>query len=117
MVERCCSCTWHSTYSTTGPSTQGGKFRNTGRQCTGCYCWGKCKNKGQLMPSPTFMRGLLRLFPQGADPTTNNTRATTPPVQLPTYLSLQAILVAGSGGRSARGGASSRRGPREEGRI
>ena len=20
-----------------------------GRQCTGCYCWGKCRNKGQLM--------------------------------------------------------------------
>ena len=68
------------------------------------------------MPSPTTTRGLLGLFPQGADPPTIDTRATTLLVRSPTYLSLQEILTAGAGGRSARGGASGCRGPREEGR-
>ena len=53
LGERCCSCTWYSTCSTTGLSAQVCKCCNAGRQCTGCYCWGKNRNKGQLMPSPT----------------------------------------------------------------
>ena len=68
------------------------------------------------MMSPTTTRGLLGIFPRGADPPANNPRATTAHVQLPTSSSLQAILAAGARGRSARGGASGRRGPREEGR-
>ena len=39
-VERCCSCTRHSTCSTSGPSARACRCRNAGRQCTGCYCWG-----------------------------------------------------------------------------
>ena len=53
MVKQCCNCTRHSTCSTTGPSARASKCRNAGRQCTGCYCWGKCQNKGRLMPTPT----------------------------------------------------------------
>ena len=52
-------------------------------------------------------------FPRGADPLANNPRTNTPPVQAPTSLSLREILAAGARGRSARGGASGRRGPRE----
>ena len=116
MVDWCCRCTRHSTCSTTGPSTRSCECRNSGRQCTECYCWGKCKNKGRLMPSPTNMRGLLGILPWGPDLPANNPLATTPPVRLLTSSSLRAILAAGAGGRSARGGASGRRGPREEGR-
>ena len=116
MVKRCCSCTPHLTCSTTGPSARACKCCNTGRQCTGCYYWGKCRNKGRLMPSPTTARGLLGNFPRGADPPANDPRATTPPVRLLTSLFLQAISVAGAGGRSARGGASGCMGPREVGR-
>ena len=58
----------------------------------------------------------MGIFPRGTDPPANDPRATTPPVQSPTYLFLQAILAAGAGGRSARGGESGRRGSREEGR-
>ena len=68
------------------------------------------------MPSPTTMQGLLGLFTRGADPPANEPRATIPPVQSPTSLSLQAILAAGAGGRSARGGARGHRVPREVGR-
>ena len=68
------------------------------------------------MPSPTTTRGLLGVFPRGAEPPANNPRKTTPPVGLPSSLSLRAISVAGDGGRSARGGASGRKGPWEEGR-
>ena len=91
MVEPCCSCTRHSTCSTLGPSARECECRKAGLQCTGCYCWGRCKNRGRLLPSPTTMRGLLGHFPRGADPPANNQRATTPPVRLPTSLSLRAI--------------------------
>ena len=114
MVKWCCSCTRHSTCSTTGPSAPACEFCNTERQCTGCYCWGKCKNKGRLMPSPTTTRGLLVLFPRGVDPPANNPRATTPPVRSPTSLSLWEILAAGAGGRSARGGGERPQGPAGE---
>ena len=73
------------------------------------------KYKGRLMQSPTPTRGLLGIFPQGADLTANNPRATTPPVRSLTYSSLWAISAAGARGRSARGGVSGRRGPWEEG--
>ena len=76
---------------------------------------GRCKNRGRLMPSPTTVRGLLGHSPRGADPPATDLSAPTPPVQSPTSLSLRAILAAGAGGRSARGGASGRKGPREEG--
>ena len=116
LVERCCSCTWNLTCSTTGPSAKACECRNAGRKCTGCYCWGKCKNKGQLMSSPTTMRGLLGIFPRVADPPANDPHVTTPPARLPTSLFLQEILEAVAGGRSARRGTSGQRGLREEGR-
>ena len=115
-VERCCSCTRHSTCSTTGLSAQACKCRNAGHQCTGCYCWGKCCNKGRLMPSPRTMRGLLGNFPRGADLPGNNPHATTPPVRLPISFPLWKISVAGARGKSARKGASSCKGPRKDGR-
>ena len=111
--KRCCSCTRHSTCSTTGPSTRVCECRNAGQQCTGCYCWGRCKNWGRLMPSPTTTRGLLGHFPRGTDPPANDQRATTPPVRLRTSLSLREISAAGAGGRSAWAGASGRRATRE----
>ena len=114
MVERCCSCTWQSTCSTTGLSVRACKFRNAGRKCTACYCWGKCINKEQLMPSPTTTQGLLGLSPQGADPPANEPRTTTPPIRYPTSLSLREISAARAGGRSASGGVSRRRALREE---
>ena len=67
------------------------------------------------MPYPTTARGLLRIFPQGADPPATNQSATTPPIKLPTSLSLRGILAAGAGGWGVRGGASVRKGTREEG--
>ena len=102
LVEKCCSCTRHLTCSTTGPSNRECKCRNAGQQCTGCYCWGKCKNKGQLMPPPTTMRGLLGPFPQGADPPTTDPCATTLPVRFPTSSSLREISAARDGGRRVR---------------
>ena len=116
IVERCCSCTRHSTCSTTRPSARACECQKAGRQCTGCYFWGKCRNKGPLMPSRTTAQGLLGHFPWGADPPSNDRRATTPPVRSPTSSSLRAILAARAGGRSAWGGASGRRGPRAVGR-
>ena len=80
LVVRCCSCTRHSTCSTTGLSDCACKCRNAGQQCTGCYCWGKCRNKEWLMPSPTTTPGLLGIFPRGADLPATDLRATTPPV-------------------------------------
>ena len=68
------------------------------------------------MPSPTTTRGLLGLFPQGADLPSNNPHVTTPPVRSPKSSSLRLILAAGAGVRSARGGVSGHRGLREEGR-
>ena len=68
------------------------------------------------MPSPKTTQGLLGLFPRGEDPPANNPCATTPPVRSPTSSSLRATLAARAEGRSLRGGASGRRGPREEGR-
>ena len=116
MVERCCSCTRHSTCSTTGPSARACKCRNAGRKCTGCYFWGKCKNKCRLIPSPTTTRGLFGIFPRGADPPANNPRVTTLTVRSPKSSSLQAISTARAGVRRVGGGASDRRGPQEEGR-
>ena len=55
-------------------------------------------------------------FPRGADPPTNDPRATTLPIQFPAYLSLQAISAAGDGSRRAWEGTSGCRGPREVGR-
>ena len=68
------------------------------------------------MPFPITTQGLLGIFPQGADLPANDPHATTPPIRSPTSSSLQAILAAGAGDRRARGGASGRRGPQEEGR-
>ena len=67
------------------------------------------------MPSPTTARVLLRLFLQGADLPATDQRVTIPPVRLPTYSSVRAILAAGDEGRGARGGVSGREGPRAEG--
>ena len=115
-VERCCSCTRHSTCSTSGPSARACKCRNAGRQCTGCYCWGGCKNWGQISPSPTTMRGLLGHFPRGADPSATDRRAKTPPVRSSTSLLLRAISEAGARGRDAWARASGRRATRQVGR-
>ena len=115
LFKRCCSCTRHSTCSTTGTSAHVCECHNAGQQCTGCYCWGKCRNKGRLMSSPTTTRGLLGIFPRGPDLPATNPSATTLPVQPPTSLSLRAISAAESWERGARGMANSRKGPREEG--
>ena len=104
LVKRCCICTRHSTCSTTDPSAHACKCRNAGRQFTGCYCWGRCKNRGRLMPSPTTARSLLRHFPLGADLPTTNQHDTTLPIRLPTCFSLRAISAAGVGGKGARAG-------------
>ena len=112
LVDRCCSCTQHSTCSTTGLPAHVCKYCNAVRKCKGCYCWGKCRNKGRVMPSPTTSRGLLSIFPQGADLPATDPSATTPPVLLPTYFSLQAISAARVGGRGVRGRASGRKSPR-----
>ena len=69
------------------------------------------------MPSPKTTRGLLGLFSRGADPPANDPRATTLLVLLLTYSSIQEISAARAGVWSARGGASSRRVPQEEGRT
>ena len=115
MVERCCSWTRHLTCSTTGMSARACKCRNAGRLCTGCYFWGRCKNRGRLLPSHTTTRGLLGHVPRGADPHANNRCATTPPVRLPTSLSLRSILAARAGGRGAWERADPR--PLENGRV
>ena len=67
------------------------------------------------MLSPKTTRGLLGIFPRGADLTATDLHATTLPIQLPTSLSLWAISAAKVGGRSARGRASGRKGPQKEG--
>ena len=87
-----------------GPVCSHVQCRNAGWQCTGCYCWGKCRNKGQLIPSPTTTRGLLGIFPGGADPPATNLSAPTLPVQSPTSSYLRALSVDGSRGQSTRGG-------------
>ena len=115
LVEWCCSCTRHSTCSTTGPSARACKCWNTGRQCNGCYYWGRCKNRVRLMPPPTTAMVPLGNFPRGADPPTSNQRASLPPVRSPTSLSLQTILAAGAGGGGVRGGAGRRKIPRDSG--
>ena len=48
LVEGCCSFTGHSNCSTAGPYACACKFHTSVQQCTGCYCWVKCKNKGRL---------------------------------------------------------------------
>ena len=115
-VERCCSCTRHLTCSTSGLSARACECRNAGRQCTGCYCWGRCKNRGRLLPSPTTTRGLLGHFPRGADPPAIDRRAKITPFRYPTSSSLRAISAAGAGGRGAWARASSRRATGEVGR-
>ena len=117
MVERCCSCTWHSIYSTTGPSARACKCCNAGRQCTGCYCRVRCKNRGQMMMSSTTVRFLLGKFPRGVDLPVTDQRASPLPVRSPTSLSLRAIseVRARGGGGGARGGAGRRRIPRDGG--
>ena len=80
LVERCCSCTRHSTCSTAGPSACACKCRNAGQQCNRCYCWGRCKNRGRLVPSPTTARVLLGHFPRGADPPATDQQSSTLPV-------------------------------------
>ena len=112
-VKRCCTCTRHLTCFTMGSSARACKCRNAGRKCTGCYCWGWCKNQGWLMPSPTTARGLLGDFPRSADPPAADQIVSLLPVQLPTSLSLQAILAAGARGGGARYGAGRRRSPRD----
>ena len=115
-VERCYSCTHHSTCSTSGLSARACECRNAGRQCTGCYCWGRCKNRVRLLPSPTTTRGLLGHFTRGVDPPANDRHATTLPVRSPTSSSLRGISEAGAGGRGAWARASGRRATREMGR-
>ena len=65
------------------------------------------------MPSPTKVHGLLGVFPRGADLPVIAQYAITSPIQLPTYLSLRATSAAG--GRGTRGGASGRKGPKDNG--
>ena len=115
MVRRCCSCPRHSTCSTTVLSARACECPNAGRQCTGCYFWGRCKNRGRLMPSPTTARGLLGCFPRGADPPSNYQCASPPSIRFPTTSSLWVILAAGSGGWGARGGTCRRSIPRDRG--
>ena len=67
------------------------------------------------MPSPTTAREILGHFLRGADPPAINQHASTPPVRLPTYPSLRAILAAGARGRGVWGGASGRKVPRDGG--
>ena len=121
LVERCCSCTRHSTYSTTCLSARACEFRNAGRKRTGCYCWGRCKNKRQLMLSSTTARGLIGNFPPGAEPPAVGQCSSPLPVWLPTTLVLigdiggqgRAILAAGAGGGGTRGGMAGRKIPRD----
>ena len=65
--------------------------------------------------SPNTARGLLGIFPLGADPPATDQRATTPPIRLQSSLSLRAILAAGARGRGAQGGVSGHRIPRDGG--
>ena len=63
LVMRCCSCTRNLTCSSTGPYARACECCNAVRQCTWCYCWGRCNNRGRLMPSPTTERVLLGKIP------------------------------------------------------
>ena len=124
LVDRCCSCNRHSICSTMGPSTRVCKCRNAGRQCMGCYCWGRCKKKGWVILSPTTARVLIGHFPRGVEPATVIQCASPPPVWSPTYLSLWAILAsrameggAWGGTRGSAGGCKSLRGGGGGGRV
>ena len=108
-----CSCTQNSTCSTTGPSARACECRNAGQQCTECYCWGRCKNRGMIMLSPTMARALLGHFPRGADLTAANHSSSPLPIQSPTSLSLREILLAGAGGGGVRVSEGGRRSPRD----
>ena len=88
-----------------GPPSCACRCRNTGRQCTGFFSWGRCRNKGWLMLPHTTLRGLLGIFPWGVDPLATNLRTTALPVQSPTSSSFQAISSARSGQGGAQGGA------------
>ena len=112
MFKWYCSCIRHLTCSSTGTSVRACEFRNSGRQCTGCYCWGRCKNKGRLRPSPTTARVLLGHFLHGADPSAVCQCASPSLVWLPISPSLREILSAGAGVGGAQGCAGGRRSPR-----
>ena len=64
---------------------------------------------------PHYGGGLLGLFLRGTDPPATNQRATTLPALLLKSLSLWAKSAAGAGGKGVQGGASGRKGLREEG--
>ena len=55
------------------------------------------------MTYPTTVRGLLGYFLRSTELTTADQRVSPPPIQLPKYSSLQAILTDGAGGGGARG--------------
>ena len=109
-VERCCSCTRHSKCSTAGLSARVCKCRNTGRQCTGCYCWGQCKNRGRLIPSPTTTRGLLGHFLRGADPPATN-QCASPPFRMTASIF---VLTGNIGGQSRGNGREGQSGRTQE---
>ena len=112
-VKRCCICTRHSTYYTTGPTDRACECRNAGQQCTGCYYWGRYNNRGRLMPPPNTARGLLGHLLRGAYLPAVNQRVSPPLVRLFTSYSLWAILAARDGGGGARGCAGGNRIPRD----
>ena len=108
-VEWCCSCNQKSTCSTTSPSARAYECCNSGQQCTGCYCWGRCKNRVRMMLYPTKPRVMLGHFPCSADPPAIDQYASPLPVQSLTSSSSQAISAGRSGGGGARGGAGRRK--------
>ena len=63
------------------------------------------------MLSPTTVRGLLGLFPRGAEPPATDQCETTPPVQSMTSLSLWAISAAGGEGKRGEGRGERLQGP------
>ena len=109
-IERCCSCTRHLTCSTTGPSAQAYKCCNAGRPCTGCYFWGRCKNRGQLMPSLATARGLLGVFPARRRSSRHR-----PVCNNPARSIADIFVLTSNRGRGTWGGASSSRSQRGSG--
>ena len=87
------------------PVQKGVCMLDYGQQCTGCYCWVQCKNKGQLMPSPTMARSLLGYFSRGTYPPAVGQRVLPLPIRSSTSSSLQAISSAGDREVGARFGA------------
>ena len=112
-VEQCCICTRHSTC----PSWAGlpvcvsaETSADSALYVTAGFC---VRTWGQLIPSPTMARVLLRSSPRGADLPAADQRASPPPVQSPTSLSLREMLTSGDGGGGARGGVGICRSPRD----